>query len=94
MTEIDPVIIQPEPGLFVNEAIQALYDELEEKGVLSETDALEVGVLVEEIDIEDLEHYLERVDNQDIINVYHNLLDGSYSHLASFEDLLSQTLVH
>jgi len=94
MTDIDPVIIQPEPGLFVNEKIQALYDELEEKGVLSETDALEVGVLVEEIDIEDLEHYLERVDNQDIVNVYHNLLDGSYNHLASFEGLLSQTLVH
>ena len=71
----------------MNEKIQDLYDELAAKGVLSQTDAIEVGVLVEEIDIEDLEHFLERVDNQDIINVYHNILDGSYSHLASFEAL-------
>ncbi len=88
MTDIDPVLIQPAPGLFVNEKIQALYDELEAKGVLSETDALEVGVMVEEIDIEDLEHFLCRVDNQDLINVYQNILDGSYRHLESFESML------
>lgn len=88
MTDIDPVVIQPEPGLFVNEKIQALYDELEAKGILTETDALEVGVLIEEVDIEDLEHFLERVDNQDIINVYNSLCDGSYAHLSSFQSLL------
>ena len=88
MTDIDPVVIQPEPGLFVNEKIQALYDVLEAKGMLSETDALEVGVSIEEIDIEDLEHFLERVDNQDVINVYNSLLDGSYKHLLSFQSLL------
>jgi len=88
MTEIDPVVLVPEPGMFVNEKIQGLYNELAEKGVLTQTDALEVGVLVEEIDIEDLEFFLQRVDNQDIINVYENLVAGSYSHLASFESLL------
>jgi hypothetical protein len=88
LTDIDPVVIQPEPGLFVNEDIQALYDELEANGILSETDALKVGVIIENTDIEDLELFLTRVYNRDIINVYQNLADGSSSHLIAFESHL------
>lgn len=90
MTAIDPVLLQPEPGLFVDENLQALYNEWKAKGELSATDALEVGVLVEEAVIVELGLFLDRVDNQDIVNVYNNLLDGSNKHLVSFQALLPQ----
>jgi hypothetical protein len=90
MTDIDPVIIQPEEGFFVNEEIQKLYDDLAEKGLNSEIAALEVGVEVENINIAILNEFLDpdRLDNQDIINVYQNILQGSKYHLSSFESLL------
>ena len=88
MTEIDPVVLEPDPGEFVNEKIQALYDFLEEKGILSETDALEVGKMVEDIDIEDLLHFMTRVDNDDIYQVYGKICDASYLHQAAFEGQL------
>lgn len=90
MTELDPVDIQPEPGLFLNDEIQTFYNTLKVKGTLSQTGALEVGVLVEEINIEKLNDFLDpdRLDNQDIINVYQNILEASNNHLRSFENLL------
>ena len=77
------------PGDFVNLKLQALYDELVARGRLSLRDALEVGVAIEELDIGDLGACLERTTRADIQNVYGNLIDGSYSHLAAFEKVLA-----
>jgi len=70
-------------GHFVNEEIQALYNQLIAKGNNSLEDALEVGVAIEETDIADLEEKIENAPS-DIARVYSRLLRGSYNHLRAF----------
>ena len=73
------------PGLFQNAELQDLFELLVAKGEKSLVDAIEVGILIEKTDIEDIEILLGQTDKNDIIQVYSNLLDGSYSHLEAFE---------
>ena len=73
------------PGDFQDPDLQELYDFLVEKGEKSLVDAIEVGVLIEETDIEDIVNLMGQTDKTDIIRVYTNLLEGSYSHLEAFE---------
>jgi len=73
-----------EIGVFENQELQALYDELVEAGSASLEDALRVGVAIEEIDILDLEEYIAEAQNADIIHVYTDLRKGSTNHLRSF----------
>ncbi len=69
-------------GLFIDDSLQELYDNLISKGSQSLTDALEVGILIEEVDIEDLINTIENEDYSVIIdNVYENLLNGSENHV-------------
>ena len=70
-------------GVFDNEELQALYDELIEIGSVSSQEALNVGVMIEETDIADLEEKIVGAP-ADIAAVYSNLLQGSYSHLNAF----------
>lgn len=75
-------------GEFTNPKLQELYTTLIAKGDLSVKDALEVGVLVEETDIADLEEILDAETNTTLKRVYTNLLNGSLSHLDAFEGYL------
>jgi len=77
-------------GEFSNPDLQALYDELIAQGSLSLTDALKVGAAIEEIDILDLEEYIDQTNDTEITMSYQNLLEGSYNHLRSFVRLLEQ----
>jgi hypothetical protein len=77
-------------GVFTNPELQALYDQLMEEGSQSLADALRVGALVEEVDIVDLEDYIEQTDNEDVLLVYQNLLKGSYNHLRAFTSNLEK----
>jgi hypothetical protein len=71
-------------GEFVNEELQALYDQLVEQGSQSLVEALKVGAAIEEIDILDLDEYVAQTDKADIQRVYENLLRGSRNHLRAF----------
>ncbi len=71
-------------GVFTNDDLQVLYDQLVAKGSTSLVDGLEVGTAIEEIDILDLQEYLAETDDPNIIMVYNNLLNGSYNHLRAF----------
>ncbi|VGO17275.1 hypothetical protein PDESU_05871 [Pontiella desulfatans] len=71
-------------GEFENEELQHLYDDLVAIGGQSELEALYVGALIEEVDIEDIWLAMERTDKSDIDNVYANLLAGSENHLVAF----------
>lgn len=72
-------------GVFVDETLQTMYNDLMTQGNLSEIEALKVGALIEEVDIVDLEDQLNNVvDNQDITLVYTNLQKGSRNHLRAF----------
>ncbi|MFT7880885.1 MAG: DUF2202 domain-containing protein, partial [Sulfurimonas sp.] len=76
-------------GVFENSELQALYDQLTAKGELSLTDAMEVGVTIEETDIADLNALLETELPEDLELVYEHLLSGSYHHLEAFSAQLA-----
>lgn len=75
-------------GEFTDPALQALYDQLVEKAALSQIDAVQVGLQIEELDIRDLTAALELTDRADIETVLQNLLRGSRNHLRAFYDQL------
>ena len=77
-------------GHFENETLQAMYDDLVAQGAASREDALEVGVIVEETDIEDIQKILDAGVPSDFAKVYGNLLRGSYKHLDAFNKQLSK----
>lgn len=78
-----------ERGLFASEEITALYSELITNGSVSLEEALKVGALIEELDIDDLMECLENTSNQNIIIVFENLLKGSRNHLRAFSRQLT-----
>ena len=71
-------------GQFSDPELQVLFDQLVGTGLQSELDALYVGALIEEVDMEDIVHAMERTEKSDILNVYGNLLAGSENHLRFF----------
>ncbi len=81
----DPVL---DPGEFSDPHLQELYDTLVFDGSLSLLDALKVGGLIEEVDIEDLVVAMIETDKTDLDRVYGNLMRGSERHLRSFAGLI------
>ncbi|HNF94680.1 MAG TPA: DUF2202 domain-containing protein, partial [Anaerolineales bacterium] len=77
----DPAL---DPGQFTDANLQALYNQMIAQGSVSLTEALNVGVLIEQTDIADLQARLAQTDNADIQLVYTNLMNASYNHLAAF----------
>jgi hypothetical protein len=77
------------PGLFGNQELQNMYDELVAMGIVSVIDALNVGVTIEKIDIVDLKNALAITVHKDIKRAYLNLMAGSEKHLAAFESVLN-----
>ena len=71
-------------GKFTNPVFTALYKKLVEDGQLSYCDALQVGIAIEELDIDDIDIALIDVEAQDVARVLNNLLSGSYNHLSAF----------
>ena len=76
-------------GVFTNQHLQALYNDLVVRGSQSLAEALKVGGAIEEIDILDLETYLSQANHSDIQQVFTNLKNGSYNHLRAFVSTLS-----
>jgi hypothetical protein len=76
-------------GVFTNEDIGMLYNDLLAKGSVSLVDALQVGVDIETMDIKDLEVLIQQTSRKDIARVYDYLLTGSENHLAAFNDHLN-----
>lgn len=71
-------------GEFADHELQALYDLLIEKGMKSPLDALQVGGIIDETDMEDIKAAMERSSHVDIDSTYDNLLCGSRNHLRAF----------
>jgi hypothetical protein len=72
-------------GEFTNPDLQQLYDDLIQQGSISKAEALRVGVIIEETDIDDLNEAIATAEHNDIETVYSNLLQGSLQHLDAFE---------
>jgi len=71
-------------GQFTNADLQELYNSLVAKGLLTDLDALLVGGIIEETDMRDIMHAIDRSQQADIDSVYENLLCGSRNHLRAF----------
>ncbi len=77
-------------GEFTNPDLQKLYDTLVRKGSSSKFEALQVGIIIEETDIDDLTEGIATTRHNDIRTVYGNLLQGSLNHLDAFESSLAK----
>ena len=81
---IEDPVTNDQIGVFTNPDLQSLYDQLVEQGSQSITEALKVGLAIEEIDILDLKDYLAETSNPNIQQVYQNLMMGSENHLRAY----------
>lgn len=79
----NPVIDNP-VGFFIDSNLQALYFQLIAQATASVNDALEVGALIEDLDIHDISTLEANTSKSDILNVYSKLTCGSRNHLRSF----------
>ena len=80
----DPVVDESDVGFFVNQDLQASFDELMLQGQQTLMDALYVGAEIEEFDIRDIDRAIDNTVLPDIIRTYENLLCGSRNHLRAF----------
>ena len=85
----DPAAGNP-AGVFTDPDLQQLYNDLMSQGSQSSTEALKVGVTIEEVDIQDLGYYLALTNKTDITQVYTNLRNASYNHLSAFNSQLGR----
>lgn len=73
-----------EVGVFTNPELQALYDQLIAQGSQSVTEAYQVGIIIEETDIADLQESIAMTQDQTILNTLNTLLAASQNHLNAF----------
>ncbi len=73
-----------EQGIFNNPELQKLYNQLTEQGNENLTKALSAGAAIEDIDIYDLEKYINSTENEDIKSIYTKLICGSKNHMRAF----------
>ncbi|RED47394.1 DUF2202 domain-containing protein [Seonamhaeicola aphaedonensis] len=71
-------------GEFNNQELQALYDEFKTNGTTSKSKALQIGATIEDLDIIDLQNFIDKMSNSSIVSVFKNLQCGSRNHLRSF----------
>ena len=68
--------------------VQDLYNLLYDKGIQSAKDALEVGCMVEVVDIDDLDKYIgyaQASNASDVVTIFEALRSGSYTHYWAFD---------
>jgi hypothetical protein len=81
---IEDPVIDDTVGVFDNEVLGNLYQELVSQGEESLEMALRVGAYIEEIDILDLEEAIAGSGHDDVVRAYENLLRASRNHLRAF----------
>lgn len=77
-------------GKFADAEFEKLYNELVAEGKKSVVDAINVGIKIEKLDIEDLKEAISKTKNQDLITVFSNLMKGSQNHLEAFTNQLEK----
>jgi len=70
--------------IYADSSLNDLYEKLIAKGAVFYMEALNVGALIEEVDIADLDEAIARTDNPDLQTIYANLQRGSRNHLRAF----------
>lgn len=85
----DPAVATP--GVFSNQDLQSLYDTLIAQGAVSAEAALQIGALIEEVDILDLKELLLDTTNVNLNHVYGRLMRASEHHLKAFAKVLNNS---
>lgn len=76
-------------GVFNNPDIQALYNSLTDQSNISLVEALKVGAIIEDLDINDIDDFIGNTTKSNLLTVYNNLTCGSKNHIRSFTSQLS-----
>lgn len=71
-------------GEFNNAELAVLYMELTEQSSVSIVEALKVGALIEDLDIDDIERMITHTSNETVLTLYANLVCGSKNHIRSY----------
>jgi len=71
-------------GEFADQDLQNLYDQFIVDGAVSKANALQIGATIEDLDIVDLQDYIDQTSNETLKSVFKNLKCGSRNHLRSF----------
>jgi len=82
-------ISSSERGKFSNETLQNLYTDLTALVDKSIEDALLVGATIEDLDINDLDHFILNTSHQDIEEMYDLLNCGSRNHMRAYTNNLN-----
>lgn len=78
-----------ERGVFQDQALQDLYNDLTTASEVSLSKALTVGATIEDLDINDLTFFESQTLKADLLSVYDQLKCGSKNHLRSYTDRLN-----
>lgn len=73
-----------EVGIFIDEHLQDLYNQLVSSGSTSLLDGYKVGATIEDLDIYDLDEAVKVSDNEDVNSIYDALNMGSRNHMRAF----------
>ncbi len=84
-----PDSASPLIGVFVNQDLQLLYNSLIAQSNISSIEALKVGATIEDLDINDIDHFIVNTTKSDLLSVYDNLTCGSKNHIRSFTSQLT-----
>lgn len=71
-------------GEYLDQDLQNLYNQFVINGAVSKANAFHIGATIEDLDIKDLQDYLDITTHPDLIAVFESLLCGSKNHLKSF----------
>ena len=71
-------------GEFQNQTLQNFYDQFVIDGAISSSKAMQIGATIEDVDIKDLQDFLDITTHLDLVAVFESLQCGSRNHLRSF----------
>ncbi len=74
----------PDRGVFNDSLLQSIYNDLISKVDSSLLDGMIVGAIIEDLDIHDIQGFLQRTSKTDLVNLYESLMCGSRNHLRSY----------
>lgn len=75
-------------GIFKSTELQALYNSLTAQSAISSIEALKVGATIEDLDINDIDDFINNTSKSDLLSVYDNLTCGSKNHLRAYTSQL------
>ncbi|HIP34154.1 MAG TPA: DUF2202 domain-containing protein [Bacteroidia bacterium] len=86
----DPVIDEANIGTFTDPEFTKLFNTLVEKGKLSDKDAYEAGLMVEDLNMYNLLKYSSETEKADLKLAYDTLFKQSRHHMAAFNRQLEK----